>query len=160
MDMELRVVELHAMRLSPREIAKEIGVAHNTVYAAVDRVRVQYAELLKQRWFEVASADIATIDLLIKKFIASAVTGDAKAADVVMKAIIQRAKIFGYEADSRTSRQKSADTAVAQLMLAIQEALTQTLPPEDAAKVYERIKLGYTAGPSHSGVASPEPEGE
>jgi transposase len=79
-------------------LAKEYGVTINTIY---EYLRWCQAQLLDEAAKEARAIDLARLDAIIENMWPKLETGNHQAATTVLRALRQRAEIFGYEAPKR-----------------------------------------------------------
>lgn len=92
-----KAFELRKQGWSYREIAKELGVAHQTIAKDLKKIFDAYLEQsLEMRAYEV-SLEQARLDDMWQSVYADFRTGNVKAADQLIKIMERRAKLLGLD---------------------------------------------------------------
>lgn len=81
-----------------RQIADEVGCDVKNAYAAWKRAMGKWAEEASQARAEEVGKQLAVLDALLDAFLPLAVHGDARAAEVVLKALDHHARVLGLYA--------------------------------------------------------------
>lgn len=122
----LEAIQLRRDGLSFTEIGSRLGISRQMANRIVRRELQNLQALSLQEADLLRTLEADRLDLLLKSFMPKAREGDHKAADVVLKVIDRRAKLFGLDAPTRTENQVSFDRMSDQELL--QEADRMGIP--------------------------------
>ncbi|MFK0570597.1 sigma factor-like helix-turn-helix DNA-binding protein [Endozoicomonas sp.] len=100
-ELQRKALELRTLGLSYRQIGDQLGVSKTAAYKAVAKALGEVEEETRQMAKLNKTLDLQRLDWIIREAMKQALKGDLQAMDRIMKAIDQRAKIYGFEAPKK-----------------------------------------------------------
>ena len=102
-ELQRKALELRTLGLSFQQIADQLSVSKSVAYRAVTKALGEIEEETRQMAKLNKTLDLQRLDWIIREAMKLALKGDLQAMDRIMKAIDQRAKIYGFEAPKKVA---------------------------------------------------------
>ncbi|WP_422473334.1 hypothetical protein [Endozoicomonas sp. ALB032] len=100
-ELKRKSLELRTLGLSYQQIGDQLSVSKTAAYKAVKNALQEIQEETRQLAKLNKTLDLQRLDWIIREAMKLALKGDLQAMDRIMKAIDQRAKIYGFEAPQK-----------------------------------------------------------
>ena len=138
-ELQRKALELRTLGLSYQQIGDQLGVTKTAAFKAVSRGLSEVEEETRQLAKLNKTLDLQRLDWIIREAMKLALKGDLQAMDRIMKAIDQRAKIYGFEAPKKIAHTTpdgeelaSQGIVVVPSPMDLEQWLTQYQPKDDA----------------------------
>ena len=138
-ELQRKALELRTLGLSFQQIADQLSVSKSVAYRAVTKALGEVEEETRQLAKLNKTLDLQRLDWIIREAMKLALKGDLQAMDRIMKAIDQRAKIYGFEAPKKIAHTTpdgeelaSQGIVVVPSPMDLEQWLTQYQPKDDA----------------------------
>ncbi|MEU4205596.1 hypothetical protein AB0F64_37490 [Streptomyces sp. NPDC026294] len=96
---EQQVIDMRVRRrMQFREIATELGINVKSAHEAWKRGMRRWAEAAAEQRDAEIGRQLATLEALLDGLMPKAITGDARAAEVIIKALDRHARLLGLDA--------------------------------------------------------------
>lgn len=120
-------VELRRQGLSYQDIGERLGVDKKTAWTYVQRAMAERARATAKDRDALIGEQVAIIDTIIEGLLPKAAAGDARSAEVLLKALDRHARLFGLDAPVRVNATVT-DEMTAQILALADELAGQPTP--------------------------------
>ncbi len=100
-ELQRKALELRTLGLSYQQIGGQLSVSKTAAFKSVAKALSEIEEETRQLAKLNKTLDLQRLDWIIREAMKLALKGDLQAMDRIMKAIDQRAKIYGFEAPKK-----------------------------------------------------------
>ncbi|WP_419832603.1 hypothetical protein [Endozoicomonas atrinae] len=100
-ELQRKALELRTLGLSYQQIGDQLSVSKTAAFKSVAKALSEIEEETRQLAKLNKTLDLQRLDWIIREAMKLALKGDLQAMDRIMKAIDQRAKIYGFEAPKK-----------------------------------------------------------
>lgn len=100
-ERSIRAFRFWRTGLSLREVSKQMGVSHVSVFNWIQEVVAELHEERKKLGIKYVERELATLETLMRPFVILAEQGDYDACDRVLKILDRRARYLGLDAPTK-----------------------------------------------------------
>ncbi|WP_066016574.1 hypothetical protein [Endozoicomonas atrinae] len=138
-ELQRKALELRTLGLSYQQIGDQLSVSKTAAFKSVAKALSEIEEETRQLAKLNKTLDLQRLDWIIREAMKLALKGDLQAMDRIMKAIDQRAKIYGFEAPKKIAHTTpdgeelvNQGVVVVPSPMDLEQWLTQYQPKDDA----------------------------